>query len=151
MEAANIKEELLLHCQNYVSSRRKRLTYQITDIQKALESETKSSAGDKHETGRAMLHLEREKLGVQLAEVQKLDLILSKISLTPASLVKLGSLVYTDKGLYFLSISVGKIDKMDISCFAIAANSPIGKLLLGKKNDDTIQFNGNTIVIENIL
>ncbi|TYP77031.1 3-oxoacyl-ACP synthase [Aquimarina intermedia] len=151
MEATNIKEELLLHCQNYVNSRRKRLTFQITDIQMALESETKSSAGDKHETGRAMLHIEREKLGVQLAEVQKLDLILLKISLTPASLIKLGSLVYTDKGLYFLSISVGKVDTKGISCFAIAANSPIGKLLIGKKNNDTIQFNGNTIVIENIL
>ena len=40
----------------------------ILDAQNGLQSESKSSAGDKHETGRAMLQLEAEKLGKQLQE-----------------------------------------------------------------------------------
>lgn len=151
MNSVQIKEKLLSQCRDYVSLRQKRLTDQISDLQKALESETKSSAGDKHETGRAMLHLDREKLGIQLAEVQKLNVIVSKIAFTPSQFVKLGCLVYTTGGIFFISISIGTLDAAGISCFVIAANSPIGKLLLGKKINDTVQFNGNPIVIEKII
>ena len=35
----------------------------ILELQQSLDSETKSSAGDKHETGRAMLQIDLEKAG----------------------------------------------------------------------------------------
>ncbi len=41
---------------------------------KALFSETKSSAGDKHETGRAMLQLEMEKTSQQLAVINQMKM-----------------------------------------------------------------------------
>ena len=37
-------------------------------IEQALQSETKNTAGDKHETSRAMLQLEREQSGQKIAE-----------------------------------------------------------------------------------
>jgi len=51
----NVKEHLSEFCQEYVDGRILRIQNSIESIQQSLSSETKSSAGDKHETGRAML------------------------------------------------------------------------------------------------
>ena len=65
-----IKRQLYSQCVDFVEERLSNIQNQIRAIQESLTSETKSSAGDKHETGRAMLQLEREKAGQQLAEVE---------------------------------------------------------------------------------
>ena len=53
--------------------------------QNALDSSTKSSAGDKHETFRAIIHLEQEKLFSQLLELNKSLRILSQIDIVERS------------------------------------------------------------------
>jgi len=148
MNSTQIKSNLLAQCQSYVNQRQLRIQNLIQDIQESLTTETKSSAGDKHETGRAMLQLEREKAGKQLAQVQQLNDVLAKIN-TNKKLQKvgLGSLVYTTQATYFISISVGKLMVDDLSTFAIAANSPIGKMLIGKSVDESFNFNTNQIKI----
>ena len=146
-----IKQELYHHCQQFVQDRLNRIEDRIVNIRESLSSETKSTAGDKHETGRAMLQLEREKAGAQLAEVQKLQAILTKIDIsTPSIVARLGSLVTTSQETYFLSISVGKINCNTHTYFGIATNTPIGKLLLGKKQGDSFNFNNTKITIETI-
>ncbi len=140
-----MKEQIYTHCVAHVEERLQRLKHTIANLQEALSSETKSTAGDKHETGRAMVQLEREKCGKQLAEVQKLQKILSKISLTNATnIVHLGSLVHTTNAIYFIAISIGQVRIANEVAYAIAPNTPIGKLLIGKKVHDTITFNGIT-------
>ncbi len=151
MNPMDIKQKLLDQCQYNIDQRLQRIQRTITDIQESLSSETKSSAGDKHETGRAMLQLEREKAGQQLAEVQKLQEILAKIDISTSSdNACLGSLVFTTQGNYFLSISIGELSIDKTSYFAIAANTPIGKLLLGKTIGDTFSFNGKEISIKRV-
>ena len=76
----NTKQQLYTKCQDFLNGRLEVIQSKILDIQNSLQSETKSSAGDKHETGRAMLQLEREKTGHQLAEIQKQKGILAKIN-----------------------------------------------------------------------
>ena len=76
--ANNLKQDLYMQCQVFVGTRLRAIQKTIAEIQESLTSETKSSAGDKHETGRAMLQLEREKAGHQLAEIQKLNQLLSR-------------------------------------------------------------------------
>jgi len=147
MSKHKIKEALLHKCQEYVAQRLQRIQGTIHDIQESLSSETKSTAGDKHETGRAMLQLEREKAGAQLAQVQKLQQIVAKIDLAASTHIRLGSLIITSQGQYFLSISIGKVEIEQQSYFVLAANSPIGKLLLGKTTGDSFNFNGNKVLI----
>jgi len=104
----NVKEQLSEFCQEYVDGRIIRIQNSINSLQESLSSETKSSAGDKHETGRAMLQLEREKLGQQLLEVERMAIILSRISISiKTNAVVLGSWVKTSKRDYFLAISAG--------------------------------------------
>lgn len=137
----DLKQELYSQCQAFVDNRLKAIQKTIDEIQESLTSETKSSAGDKHETGRAMLQLEREKAGLQLAEIQKLNHILSKIDISkPLNIIGLGSIIYTTKANYFITLSAGELKVDAQSFYAVSANTPIAKLLLGKEVGDEIQF-----------
>ena len=144
-----IKQELYKLCSDFVENRRNIVQTTINEIQESLTSETKSSAGDKHETGRAMLQLEREKAGRQLAEIEKLAENLSKVNPDSASIiVGLGSIVYTTQANYFIAISAGQFEVDGIKFFAIAPNTPIGMLLMGKKVGDELNFRDTKFLIE---
>lgn len=145
----NIKQEVYEQCVAVVAERYKTIENTIRSHQKALLSETKSSAGDKHETGRAMLQLEMEKAGQQLAAAQAMQETLAKINpLKRSSLVSLGALVTTNIGIYFLSVSAGQIKIKDQVYFAISTSSPIGSVMLGKKEGDLLHWNGREIKIQ---
>ncbi len=148
MSEIELKIALYQFCQTFVDERSNRIQSQVKELQTALDSETKSSAGDKHETGRAMLQLEREKIGQQLAEVQDLNSVLQKIDITSKkSAAALGSLVTTTKANYFLAISAGEYTSDDSPTYCISLNTPIGIMLLGKTVGETIRFNDNVIRI----
>lgn len=133
MTILEIKTGLFKHCRTQVQSRFDKINQTLKSIMESLLEESKSSSGDKHETGRAMLHIDRENAGRQLLEVEKLLTILNRIDINKHSeYVRLGSLVYTDRFNYFISLSIGslEIDNKDYLC--VALNSPVGILLSGK-------------------
>tara|TARA_R110001583_G_scaffold129045_1_gene280787 strand:+ start:67 stop:522 length:456 start_codon:yes stop_codon:yes gene_type:complete len=137
-----IKKELLQACFQFVEEKHNTISKSIASNKNDLFSETKSSAGDKHETGRAMIQLEMEKAGQQLATINEMKAILEKISIENKSKsICLGSLVITTKGTYFLAISIGKIIVEKNDYFVVSTNSPIGNQLLGKKVEEIIPFN----------
>lgn len=147
----NLKQELFNQCKKFVENRLETIQETISSNQNALQSETKSSAGDKHETGRAMLQLEIEKASQQLQDVLQMKETLAKMNLTKKSkIAHLGSLVKTNQGTYFLSISAGKLIVDGENYLAISVSSPIGKLLLGKQEKETFIFNEKTIKIDTI-
>lgn len=146
----NIKQQLYNHCVSFVEKRLETIETTISSHQKSLHSETKSSAGDKHETGRAMLQLEMEKAGQQLVSVQQSKELLEKVKLEPSTVIRLGSLITTNTGIYFLAISVGMVTLERVTFFVVSTASPIGKLLLGKQVGDKLRFNGRDIEILSI-
>jgi transcription elongation GreA/GreB family factor len=138
----HIKTEIFKVCTAFVLQKRTTLQNQISAYQLALTSETKSSAGDKHETGRAMLQLEIEKAGQQLKSVAAMQQVLSKINLSKKSnKIGLGSLVITDKATYFLAISLGAITINQKNYIVVSLQSPLGKDLFGKSVGQETQFN----------
>jgi len=144
-----LKSELFKACMQYVNQRADTVHQIIRSNQNALNSETKSSAGDKHETGRAMLQLEMEKASQQLAVVDEMKVVLSKIAGIYASeIIKLGSLVITDHANYYLAISAGQIKISNNMFYAVSPISPIGKLLLGKTVGDKFNFNQEIVIKE---
>ncbi len=147
----SLKEQLYQQCLNHVNDRLQTIAKTIESNQKALTSETKSSAGDKHETGRAMLQLEMEKAGQQLHSIEQMKDTLARIDLSKKSEIAiLGSVIETNLGTYFLSVSVGQIQIEKQVYFAISTSSPIGKLLLGKRETDELVWNGKKIQINEI-
>jgi hypothetical protein len=147
-----IKEKLFFHCENYLLKRKNLLEQRKNELQLALTSETKSSAGDKHETGRAMIHIEREKLGNQLLalqlEVQNLRSIKNHYN---TGIVSLGSVVLTDNRNYYIALAAESCDFEIHTYYCISPISPIGKLLLGKKAKEHIKFDSTISTIIEIL
>ncbi len=148
----NIKLALYNKCVQFTKNRLNTINQTIEELQESLTSETKSSAGDKHETGRAMVQLEREKAGQQLAQIQKVNQLLAKIGTeTNSKTIGLGSVVYTTKANYYIAISAGEFEIENEKFYAIAANTPIAQLLLGKSINEEIVFRDQKFIITKTL
>lgn len=149
MENGNlIKQELHTYCLLQIEKQIKSIEQTLQSITESRNNETKSSAGDKYETGRAMMQMEEEKAKGQLMQAFQVQKELQQIDpLKKSNQVEIGSLVQTNKGTYFISIGMGKI-KLDNGLFyAISVQSPIGNKLLGKTVGNSIEFNGTKINI----
>ncbi|WP_299681704.1 3-oxoacyl-ACP synthase [uncultured Dokdonia sp.] len=152
MKKQALKEALFKHCQSQLAVRRAAVDNILKNVALSLKEETKSSAGDKHETGRAMLQLERENAGKQLAEIEKLEAILQRVSTAISSgPVHLGSAVMTSQHNYFISIPAGQITVDGTLFFAIGATSPIGQRLLSKEEGDEIRFRESVFTITSVF
>ncbi len=146
-----IKEELFSACRLQIDQRIQTIEARLNSINESKNNETKSSAGDKYETGRAMMQIEEEKSSLQLMEAKKVKSELQRIDLIKSSdSVQQGSLIWTNKGVYFIAIGIGKIKLGGASYFCISPLSPIGKMLMNKKQGDQLLFNGNQFIIEEI-
>lgn len=108
---------------------------------RASSNDTKSSMGDKYETGREMLQQEINNLQGQLNEILKQKDFLKTILPKPSDKAEKGAIVKTDKGLFFISVSLGeiKIDNQKIIC--ISPESPLAKAMNGKLTNDVFTLN----------
>lgn len=151
MTVVELKTQLLQYCQKQVDGRYSKIRQTITGIEESLLEESKSSSGDKHETGRAMLHIDRENTGKQLLEIEKVAQLIRKINVNATSdYARLGSLVYTDRFTYFISISIGTVSIENTDYLCVALNSPVGLLISGKKKGDGFLLNEIHYKITNV-
>lgn len=152
MNAIQIKSELLKKCLAFTDQRIENARQAMSAAQEAANHESKSSAGDKYETGRAMAQIERDKAAQQLSEALALKNSLDKITLNPPSgKVLLGSLVKTDGPHFFIAISAGKVRVGDTDFFVVAPASPVGRTLIGLQVGDPFTFNNQLLTITEIL
>ena len=122
-------EEKILYLENLIADTR------------SSNNDTKSSMGDKYETGREMLQQEINRLQNQAnVFIQQRD-FLKKISTHENSKVKAGTLVETDKGWFYLSVSLGEFQFEGKKIFAISPETPLAIAMLNKKVGDNIVVN----------
>jgi transcription elongation GreA/GreB family factor len=151
INSGQIKKELLEACIEAVNKRIDTARRAMENAQESANEETKSSAGDKYETGRAMAQIERDKNAVQLSEALKLRNFLEQINiLAESETVKAGSLVSTNGGDYFFAVSLGKVMSGGKDFFVIAPGSPVGMAMMGKKTGDSFAFNNKEFKITGI-
>ena len=99
------QKKLYNHCKNKLVQTLEVLEIRKAEILIALESESKSSAGDKHETGRAMIQLEREKLGEQIKKAEQNQVFLNQLKhYKSTGVVRFGSVVQTNNSNYYIAI-----------------------------------------------
>lgn len=145
------KQNLYNQCLDVIEKKISSLKESLDLVTEGIKNESKSTAGDKYEIERAMLHLEQEKLSCQLRELLDQQQELKKIDLTIDSKVAVkGSLVLTDKGYLFLSSAVGKIKTGESFIYAISMQSPLGKKLFGASKNDKIEMNGVIYTVKEI-
>ena len=124
----------------------------LADLKETGANETKSTAGDKHETALAMIQIEQANKRVQLDEVLVQKVALERINPTiTTSVIVPGSLIKTNKGHLFLSIASSKQIIDGITITALSPQSPLGIKLMGLKVGETAEINNNKFVIESIL
>lgn len=127
------------------------LQQDLADLKESGANETKSTAGDKHETALAMLQIEQANKRLQLEKVIAQKVILEKMNPTiVAPIVVNGSIVKINEGYLFLSVALGKAVVEGIIVTALSPQSPLGNQLMGLKAGDTAVFNNKSYYIETI-
>ena len=115
------------------------------------DSDTKSSAGDKFETGREMMQREMDKISASLDMLKGQLAQMKRISLNEnKTLIGVGSFITTDAENYYVSVGLGKLMCGETTFYAISADSPLGELLMGKQVNDTIELRGRKITLKSI-
>jgi transcription elongation GreA/GreB family factor len=147
-EAEQIKAKLLNASNLLVDKKIESVQMAMKDASDSMKDDTKSSAGDKFETGREMMQIELNNKQVQLNQLLQLKndlkLIVPKAS---KDFVDFGSVVHTNKGNYFISVALGKVVIHETNYFALSMASPIGQMLKGLRINDTFTFNKQSITI----
>lgn len=123
----------------------------LQELKEGSENDSKSSVGDKHETARAMMQLEHEKLSRQYDETirQKNDLSKIKIGTISEKIIN-GSLIKANGNYFFLSIGLGKINIDGMTVMVFSLQSPLGQKMAGLKKGDSLDMNGIHYVIEEV-
>lgn len=137
-----MKEVVVVECRRVIHERISNLKSQMAELVNDAANDSKSTAGDKHETSRAMMQLEQEKLGAQLKILEEQQRQLDQIPLQNNSgKVSNGSLVETNRGWIFLGAALGKINVNNKEVICISQQSPLGKLLFVQDSGSIVSLN----------
>jgi hypothetical protein len=154
METANkiiYKNRLKQFCQQRIEQRITAAKEAIKNAQDAANTEEKSSAGDKYETGRAMGHLQKDmhvrQLAEHIKELADLHAVNTDIVYNTATA---GAFIETDQPAFFIAAGLGKqiIDGQPI--FFLSPHAPLAGILQNKKQGDSFIFNRNVVVIKGV-
>ena len=142
------KKELIDYCTSFIENQINHVQAVINSAKESAQNESKSSAGDKHETGKSLLQLEQENNAILLQKMMTQKPVIQllkdhKISET----ISLGSLIETNLGVYYIALGIGLVNLNDKKYFVISPSAPVGKLFIGKKVGDEVTFNNKNITI----
>lgn len=146
------KEKIHAHFLAIANNSIARIEAALADLKESGTNETKSTAGDKHETALAMLQIEQANFRIQLKDAQEKSAMLQKLNPSIVTKeIRIGSLVVTNKNIVYISTALGKqlIDEHEI--VAISPQSPLAIKLLGLQYGEIVSVNGSEFVIQNIL
>ena len=148
---SKLKQQLYVLCGEYIKSREKEIRTNISEAQEAANNDTKSSAGDKFETGRESMQQQIDINLTRLNELDKLKHIMDVITTGETkTMVQQGSVVRTNQGSYYIAIGAGKLVVDGDVYYAISAASPIGEKLNGQQKGHQFELNGKRYLIESI-
>ena len=146
-----IKQKLFDACKQVVEE-------QVQSAKEAMEiaqgsaNEEKGMMGDKFESFREQMQIERDRHAERYdkalqarAELNKLDPSLTK------TLVSLGAIVLTDHMNFFISTSVGAVVTDTLSVMAISTNTPLFKEMAGKAKGGNFQFRDKIYLIKDVF
>ncbi|MBJ6110087.1 3-oxoacyl-ACP synthase [Hymenobacter sp. BT523] len=131
-------------CHAFIEQRIDAARTAMQAAQESSSSETKSSAGDKYETGREMANAERDRNAAQMQQAQQLQAELARINPElPCDTVRPGALVTTSLGQFYISISAGRLEGTEV--FAVSPAAPVAVALKGLRVGEQAMFNGKAV------
>ena len=136
-------------CHAFIQQRIEAARTAMRAAQESSSSETKSSAGDKYETGREMANAERDRNAAHMQQAQQLQAELARINPDAAcDTVRPGALVHTSLGWFYIGISAGKLaGGEEPAVFAVSAVAPVAVALKGLRAGAEAVFNGRPVQV----
>lgn len=148
----NDKKEIKKYLEIEIENKINILKTQINDLTLDAQNDAKGSAGDKHETGLAMMHLEQEKLSLKLEQtIKQLQTVRAIAIDSPHQVIALGSLVDTGTAIFFVSEALPHFTLNKKTIFPLSTQAPIYSELKGKRIGETLCFNNKEIQIKTII
>jgi transcription elongation GreA/GreB family factor len=148
---SSLKVQLHQLCLDKLNQSIESLSLAREQARAAQQEETKSSAGDKFETTREMMTQEIEKNSAQIAEhVADRNRLMAIGCGETKGAVQQGSLVNTNRGNFYLAVSLGVIECDGIKYQTISSSSPIGRQMLNKKKGERFLFRDKEYLIEDV-
>ena len=146
------KQKVSQHYRQLLDDKIASLQKVLDDLKESGANETKSTAGDKHETALAMLQIEQANKRAQMQELLEQKAALNKIDPTIITVqVTNGTLIKTNKGYLFMSAALGKAVVEGTTVITLSAQSPLGKILMGLKKGAVASFNQTQYIVEEIF
>lgn len=140
---AEIREQIWEASCLWIDHKRQSAEAAMKAAQESANGESKSSAGDKYETGRAMAQNDRNLYASQWSQWNNLHQSLARFQQIPSDIdVVPGSLVETTLGWFWVSVSIGRLQVGEIPVTILSAASPLGQVLVGKKIGEIFPFQG---------
>lgn len=145
-----IKSDAHESCVQVLQDRLHALQTELDALKTALGSESKSSAGDKHETGRAMIQLEQERLGGQYTASRKQLELLQRLSIAPCNHIVLGALARINEEWYYFATGLGTVDVKAHKIIVLGLTSPLAQALKGMMVGSSTQFRDQLFRVQEI-
>ena len=142
------KIQLKERCIAVILERMDGLHKAMKQAQDAANNETKSSSGDKYETGRAINQLDKDMYARQLAENSKELSGIMETNCDELSVAAgVGSFIKCDGASFFIIAGLGKLDYEGETIFIISPNAPLARSMQGKKQGESFVFNNRQLTI----
>jgi hypothetical protein len=159
------RSDLLALCRKDLQARKEGYLAELRSLDEAAAGETKSSAGDKYETGREMIAQSRSliqrNLGEMLSQLEALERMSGTshaageaVEAAPADSpdrIGFGTLVETGSGWVLVGISLGDVDFQGLSIRTASLASPLGAALRGRRSGDRIPWRGSHLEIARMI
>jgi transcription elongation GreA/GreB family factor len=116
-----------------------------------LEASREIKKTPKYDSMREEMQEEIYQMQKQLAALHELKLKLNKVLNNPSERVNIGSLVFTNKARFYISVSLGEFFFEGDRFYAISEESPMAKIMFGKKQGDSFLLNNISQTIESVI
>lgn len=124
----------------------------MDQAQESANSDDKSSAGDKYETGRAMSHIERDNAAYQLSiAMDDRNQFLGIDCEKQYDRADNGAVILSSELVYFIATGLGVLSFEGMKVVALSPKAPLSALLRGKMIGEKVSLNGKDIVLSDIF
>ncbi|WP_296703538.1 hypothetical protein [Algoriphagus sp.] len=149
----NFKSQVFQAAFDLLEEKNKLLSSELKSLEHSINEDTKSSAGDKYETGREMIRQEIGKVENQFQQNKVFTMEMKHLMDSQKSSLKIteGSLVRFGEDWLFISVSIGQIIVGGEKVFLLSKNSPLGQELMGKEKGGQVSFRGKSKIIKELL
>jgi len=148
---SQFKDQIHRFCMQVIGEKLAVYRQDLAELQFSANEETKSSMGDKYETSREMLQQEIDKISKQLSETIRMKQTLANVTPPKHDKIGMGSLVITDKGSFYITVSLGQLKMEEFQLVVISPAAPLARLMMGLSVGDHFEFNQKKYMVTEVI